>query len=551
MPGPATRIPLAILACLVSGGAQADRVALPDVSDAGTVQACDALAGQQVPAEAFTLPTSGASIEETRLLVTDDGSHEYCRVRGAIHPVAWNAPDIRFQVNLPSDWNGKAMQFGGSGLNGQLVAATGHYTKQPDSEATPLARGYVTFGSDAGHQSKERFDGRFLLHEEALRNYGHEQIKKTLDIARLLVRARYGRDADHQYFVGGSQGGHEGFDAAQRYGNDYDGIIAGFPAHNVILLHLSANRYAKALFAGDGAGWLNPAKVNTLTAAVYERCDGLDDAADGIISNIRACREATAELKRGDDSNPLRCRDGEDTGNDCLSDAQIDALNVLDSPLELDFSVTDDVDAKATFPKWTPFEGSTFLDGGFPNLGGEGPQQALQFLPGEATPRYAIAGNPGLDTINHFEPAEHAARIIELMHLMSANSPDLDRFRANGGKLIFYHGLVDDFITPYSSIEYFEALRTRYGDAEIGDFVRFYTIPGMGHVTGPFQATLPALDALEAWVENDKAPGDLVATDAGPAHPGRTRPVCRYPAWPRYNGRGSMDEASHFRCVID
>src|SRR5690606_39258938 len=140
---------------------------------------------------------------------------------------------------LPIDWNGRTLQFGGGGLNGTLVTGLGRYVKQPDEEPTPLARGYVTLGSDSGHQSGGGFDGRFYLNREALENFGGQQIKKTHDVALRLVEARYGRAPDFNYFAGGSQGGHEGFDAVQRFAEDYDGVLAGYPAHNVLMLHLS------------------------------------------------------------------------------------------------------------------------------------------------------------------------------------------------------------------------------------------------------------------------------------------------------------------------
>lgn len=504
-------------------------------------------------AGAIGLPTTGATVHSAELVSANADKNpngEYCKVLGAIHPLDYSAPDIRFQVNLPTAWNGKTLQFGGGGFNGSLVSGLDHYAKQPANEARPLARGYVTLGSDSGHVARTGgFDGRFLLNDEALRNYGHQQIKKTHDVAVALIAARYGRAAQYHYIIGGSQGGHEAFDAVQRYPDDYHGAIAGYPAHNVLMLHLSANRYAAALHANNGASWMNPAKVAAFTAAVYKTCDGLDDAVDGIISNVAACRAATASFKAKAASNPVRCPGGTDADNQCLSDAQIDALNTLDAPFDLGFSVFADDEGNSLFPKWTPFEGSTFMDGGFPNLGAKGPGEALQMAPGDATPRYAVTQDLTLDSLNGFDPRRHAGRIAALTPLLSANSVNLDRFRARGGKLIYFHGLVDDFITPYSSIQYWERLNKRYAPEALGGFVKFYTVPGMGHVTGVFNARIATLDALEAWVEKGQAPGQLVAIDANEKTAGRTRPVCHYPEWPRHTGSGSLESSSSFRCV--
>jgi pimeloyl-ACP methyl ester carboxylesterase len=525
--------------------------ALPLVASLPARQACARLEGLEIPALAIGLATSGAKIVSTELVQAggrDNANGEYCKVLGMIHPVTYNAPDINFEVNLPTVWNGKSLQFGGGGFNGTVVTGLGHYAKQPDSEDTPLARGYVTLGSDSGHQSTRSFDGRFFLFDEALRNFGHEQIKKTHDVAVQLIEARYGRQSQYNYFIGGSQGGHEAFDAVQRYPDDYDGAVAGYPAHNVVMLHLSANQYARALHAHEGAGWINPAKAESFAAAVYEACDALDRAEDGIISNVSDCREATAKFKLLSAENPVRCRNGADTGDDCLSDAQIETLNVMDTPYDLGFSVFADDEGNSVFPRWTPFEGSTFFDSGKPNLGEEGPDQALQFGPGDATPRYAIAQDLTLDTLNGFDPRQYAGRIGELVELISANSVNLDRFRNKGGKLIFFHGMVDDYIPVNSSIQYYERLEKRYDVDTLSNFVRFYTIPGMGHVTGVFNARISVLDYLEAWVEHGHAPDELVATDANAATAGRTRPVCQYPEWPRYRGSGTLDDAENFRC---
>jgi feruloyl esterase len=334
----------------------------------------------------------------------------------------------------------------------------------------------------------------------------------------------------------------------QRYPDDYSGAVAGYPAHNVVMLHLAAWNYTKALMANDGKSWINPAKAQKVVAVVYERCDALDEAQDGIISNVVACEATNAALKELNAANPLRCADGADTGDDCLSDAQLQALITIDTPYLVGFPVFPDDTSSASFPKWTPFVGSTFKDGGLTILGAEGPQQALQYAPGAATLGYAIARDASLNVYENFDPKDHQARIKELGEKMSANSIDLDRFQQNGGKLIFFHGMVDDFISPYSSIYYYNRLKTRYTPDALDDFVKFYTIPGMGHVTGVFNARVSSLDALEAWVEQGVAPGDLVATDANAATAGRTRPVCHYPNWPKYNGSGDIKEAASFTC---
>ncbi len=537
------RLWLAALLALPAAGAMA---AAPDAA-----AACQQIASFKVAARDIGKPTTGAVVTAAQLIAADAAGNvhgEYCKVQGAIHPVDPKAPDILFQVNLPTNWNRKLLQYGGGGLNGTVVTGLGPYSRQPDGEASSIKRGYVTLGSDSGHQSTIGFDGRFYLNAEALANYGHLQLKKTHDVAVQLVKARYGGKAAHSYFIGASQGGHEGFDVMQRYPQDYDGVVAGYPAHNVVMLHLSAWNYAKALQANDGKSWINPAKAKFVVDTVYARCDALDGATDGIISNLAGCEARNAELKQLREGNPLRCAGGADTGDSCLSDAQLQALNAIDKPYEPGFSIFADDVGSAAFPKWTPFAGSTFKDGGGDILGGAGPKQALQYAPGAATLGMAIAQDANLDVYQSFDPKAYQARIRELAHSMSANDTNLDGYRKRGGKLIWFHGLADDFITPYSSLQYYERLQKRYDAKALEGFLRFYTLPGTGHVTGPFAARMASLDALEAWVEQGKAPGELLAVDANKATAGRTRPVCRYPAWPHYSGSGDLNSAASFVC---
>ena len=206
-------------------------------------QQCAALQGIAIPREHIGLPTSGAVVIAASIVPAGDAGNvngEFCRVLGAIHPVDPTAPPIRFQVNLPTTWNGKALQMGGGGYNGSVVTGLNGAPNQIASAPTPLAQGYVTLGSDSGHEGGGGFDGSFALNDEALANFGHLQVKKTHDVAMHLVKTRYGSLPRRSYFAGGSQGGHEALIAAQKYPADYDGVIAQYPAYNLMLMHLGS-----------------------------------------------------------------------------------------------------------------------------------------------------------------------------------------------------------------------------------------------------------------------------------------------------------------------
>ena len=499
-------------------------------------QLCASLQGTKIAAGSIGLPTNGAVVVSASLVMaTDAGNNngEFCKVLGAIHPVDPTAPDIKFEVNLPTNWNNRMLQMGGGGYDGSLVTGLGGSSNQLPSAPTPLAQGYVTLGSDSGHEGTG-FDGTFALNDEALANYGLLQIKKTHDVAMHLVKARYGSLPRHSYFSGGSQGGHEALIAAQRYPADYDGVIALYPAYNVTLMHLGSNYFAKALYASKES-WINPDKVKTLVAAVYAACDGLDGVVDGIISHVPACNKAfTMQTVK----TTLRCAGGADTGDTCLSDAQIEAVNAINSPFSLRFPIAGGL---TTYPKWPILDGATFVANTLGNTAvpsmPPAPGDAFQHKPADATIRYIITRDLTLNTLT-FDPNQWATSIVEVSGIIDANSVDLSQFMSKGGKLILMVGAIDDSITPYNTLDYYKRLVTRFGQATLDSFARFYYIPGFGHGNGVFNAKFDSLGALDAWVDHGTAPGTLIATDVNQGNNNRSRPLCVYPTWPKYNGVG-------------
>ena len=512
-------------------------------------QRCLALRDLKIPATSIGLPTNGATIVSATLVTAADAGNangEFCKVLGGIHAVDPTAPDIKFEVNLPTRWNNRLLQMGGGGFDGTLVTGLGGASNQIPASATPLALGYVTAGSDSGHESAGGFDGRFALNAEAFANFGRLQIKKTHDVAAALVRKRYGTLPKHFYFIGGSQGGHEALIAALFYPADYDGVVAHYPAYDLTLMHLAAQYRARALFRSPEA-WISPEKMNTITTAVYGACDGLDGATDGIISNVAGCnRVMTIDALRA----KLRCAEGRDTGNACLSDAQLATVETFNTPFSLGFPVSAGLSG---FPKLAMLDGATFL-----NALGRSPtpsrwptnQDATQYQEAAGTTRYVITRDLSLDPLA-FEPARWATRIAEVSEIWDANSVDLSQFASKGGKVILTVGSIDHTISPYNTVNYYNRLVMRFGQATADTFVRFYRIPGFAHGNGLFNAKFDALGALDAWVDGGRAPGTLEAVDINPGNHQRRRPMCVYPAWPRYKGTGDVNAASSFACVTD
>jgi feruloyl esterase len=504
-------------------------------------EACPALSNVTLPAGAIGLPTGGAKVDKAVLVTAGaagNANGEYCAVTGVILPASASAPGIEFQVNLASSWNGKAVQLGGGGYDGVLVTATGPAGLQPANVPTPLKQGYVTLGSDGGHKGGPGFDGRFGLDDEALLNYGQQSTKKTHDVAFELIRRYYGKAPAKFYFIGNSQGGHEALDAAARYAADYDGVVSNFPAYNVTLLHLASLNVGKAVYGKGGAGWLNAAKTKLLTNAVYAACDtvALDGAKDGIISNVAGCNAVfnIAKVKA-----TLACPAGTDTDS-CLTAAQIAAVERITSPYRPGFAVA----GSTEFPRWPLLEGALFQVSTFGTrpvpTNPPTPGDALLYNAGAATSKYIITRNPELDALT-FDPdatPELRARTQQVAKIMDVTDVDLTPFRKRGGKIILVHGTADDFITPHNTIAYYNRHRALQGAQVFDSFVRFYLVPGLGHGMGPFNAKYDGLKVLEDWVEKGQAPGTLVAVDANPDAKGRTRPMCLYPAWPKYDGQG-------------
>lgn len=521
----------------------------PRAAASPAAQRCAALRSLVIPAAAIAAPTRGGAITSAWMSPAGDPNGEYCRVEGAIHPLDPGASDIRFGVNLPADWNRKAVQFGGGGYDGTLVdGLSGNYLDRDGGR--PVARGFATFGSDSGHREtvrarRTRAVAAFALNAEELANYGGAQLKKVRDAAMVVVRARYGSAPRRLYFYGSSQGGHEGLIVAQRWPHDYDGVVAIHPAYDFVALQLSGLHLAQVLYRTPGA-WLSPEKIALLAAAVLRTCDGLDGVRDGLISNVAGCRSAF-QLET------LRCPSGADEGPHCLSDPQLGSVRAFDSAFEFGFELPDGVHG---FGRWPILQGG--FGPGAVRGGGLGTravpdeppnaQDAMIFIMADQLVRFMVMRDAHYRSLQ-FDPDRHVGPLQALSRIIDANSADLDAFRARGGKLLLMHGTVDTVIAPENSIAYYERLAERYGGSALRQFTRFYLVPGFGHGDGPFQVSWDSLRALDEWVEQGREPVNQVAVDTALATAGRSRPLCEYPSWPQYHGSGDVDDARSYRCV--
>ncbi|WP_027798100.1 tannase/feruloyl esterase family alpha/beta hydrolase [Paraburkholderia dilworthii] len=548
---------LAISAACASGMA----ATLPTVHAA----ACERLLGFTVPAYDIGLPTSGASVTAVKpVAASGSGASalpEYCEITGKISPVDRSAPDIQFKVALPARWNDKVVMLGGGGFDGTIPDVTGNVPNGPVDKSGPLGRGYATFASDSGHQANAlgSQDGRFGLNDEAVRNFGGDALKKTRDAALAIIKARYSHLPREAYFAGGSTGGREAVTAIQRWPSDWNGAIAWYPAWDDAAALLGGQRMSRAL-AKPGA-YLSVGKRQAVYDAAMQACDALDGVVDGLISDQQQCNARFEPSLATLSGAPLRCPKGADTGENCLSDAQIEALNAINTPTHFRFWLASGETQYPGYNVWgadlgitsrmSPVEPVvTFLAFGTSQPANPMPLTApyISVLTDQWI-KYSVTRDPNFDSLSldPQAPGVWANRISRLSSQLDANR-DISAFKARGGKLLLVHGLVDVLVSTRATEEYYRRLQAQFGAAQVRSFVRFYEIPGMGHAaSSTFNATWDSLSALEDWVERRNAPVDQVTTDTAGV-PGRTRPLCEYPTWPRYEA-GDVNRADSFKCA--
>ena len=531
-------------------------------SESITILRCESLKGLAIPKASIGLPTGGALIDSATIAPEvapykdAEGEHllptpARCLVLGKIMPVDPAAPPINFAINLPlAAWNGRALQSGGGGLGGQVITApgnkaSGRFDPNPINVPYPITRGYVTFGSDGGHP---RGDFRFTRNEEAMRNWAHEEIKKTRDTALAVIQSAYGKKPSQVFFSGESAGGREALRAAQMYPEDYDGVIATSPVISWYAVHLFDNHLRDRLVEG----FLDANAIKLVAHQARERCDAADGLRDGVLAKYLSCpNEALL----------LTCKPGQAVES-CLSTAQILSVNALRDARPMSTSYAHGV---TRFPGFavTGDEDGTGWQWPFYPIGTESPSRVLP--PGMGfEPRRGAILNFGAFLIRHtivqqddfnpfqFDARPHAARILKLSEMFDATDPDLRRFAARGGKLIIVHPSADNAAPLTMSAEYYGSVLAKLGQQTVDQMLRLYVPAGGSHNVGG-TSQINALAMLEDWVLQGLSPPDEpvsynLAIDA--MRFVRSMPACRFPAYPRYKGTGDPNLSTQFTCVV-
>jgi feruloyl esterase len=481
-------------------------------------QACAALTGKTI---------AGATLSAVEVAASGPVP-TYCKVNGTI------APALNFEMRLPDAWNGKLYYGGGGGYNGSIP---------PVELALPaLLQGYASVASDSGHQGSV-LSADFALNDTvAAQLFGSLSVPTVMSTALESLTVAYGVPPSKSYFEGCSNGGREALMNVQRYPNLFDGVIARAPAYNWVGFMGAFNRTAQALAAPGGA--FSAGKTALLASRVRAACDALDGITDGVVSNLAAC---TPELV---DVEALRCAGGADTGDTCLSDAQLAVVTSWttdavftgsDTFRTAGWSLTGNEDDPTAWALWV--------------TGGGNVAGALQFLFQDTTVKNYLARDPAADSLAYSPWDQNQNALYALAALNDATLADIRPFINSGGKLILWHGGNDSALSVNATAEYRANMRNAVGDATADAATRFYVAPGVNHCTGgPGADTADLLTALDQWVTRDTAPGTLTAEkrDATGAVT-FARPLCPYPQYPRYTGPANdavaASQATSYTCT--
>lgn len=478
-------------------------------------------------------------------IIPEDGAlPEYCDVRGIIYP------EIEFNVKLPTDGNGNLYYVGGGGYNGSIS----EYAMSPG-----LLRGYATAGSNGGHNgfvgdgsfAYDNPDGSNPDWNQKIDDFGYRSVHETANLAKKIIHAYYGRSPGKSYFVGCSNGGREGMQEAERYPDDFDGIIVGSPAiafTGAPFRGLWDSQASAGLLPGTAA--IPVGKLQMLAAAVYEKCDGVDGLEDGLIDDPRLCAF--------DPLTELPACDGDEEDDDCFTLAQRTAIKkIYDGP-------------KNSVGTWlyvgTPVGGEIKGVGSTASGWLGSIVSSVPGAPGDwLAPDYFkyMAFLPWQDpdwdwkTLNFDTDLAriYTSGIIDRIDAASFDvhsKPNADqlaglkRFGAHGGKIIQYHGWADTLVSPFVSYKFYDAVLASMGDARTKSFYKLYMVPGMFHCGGGVGCSnIDWFTPLVNWVENGIEPGEIIGVRADDI----TRPMCPYPEVAAYSGDGSIDDAANFICV--
>jgi feruloyl esterase len=537
-------------------------------------------AGTSIPVSAIGEPVGSVKLYTPRWIEATDATHAYAIVEGSIFPVDLNGWPINFRVLLPARWSHRAMQAGGGGMNGTITVREG---KNP-----MINKGYVMYGSDSGHQGGMGGGGAVLasgpagakpddwaLNDEAIRNLGYMQMKKTHDAVMVIIERIYGERPRFNYYVGGSQGGREGLMVAQRYPEDYDGIISDVPIVSFSTLMLAPELIR--IQEKPLANWVTPFKVNAIRAEFLKQCDKLDGLSDGIINNYMASRGI---FDVSDDSGPVdpwatlrepsnKDPKPEDNSTSArLTSGQIKTLEFVYSSYKFPSPLANRV---KSFGMWLPTTDpeSFGMINPFRYKGQEGaPESApVHTSLGVLGVTGFLMQDPSANPLDYAEGKAMNERRKQISEWLDATNPDLSTFYKRGGKIMLTVGTQDFIASSGAQLDYYQSLINKMGQKKLDKFARLYVVPQGGHglsgrsykMNGDGETVevknIPApnsndkIDMIISWVEESNAPAKTLFVNSegriGVKPEGKGYIICSYPNFPRYIG-GPEDQVSSY-----
>ena len=458
----------------------------------------------------------------------------FCRVTATAKPSADS--DIKIEVWMPaSGWNGKFRGQGNGGFAGQIDYRV---------LGLAVAQGYASAATDTGHAAEGTDASWALGHPEKIVDFAYRAIHEMTVIGKANVKAFYGDAPQRAYFSNCSNGGRQALMEAQRYPDDYDGILAGAPANYWTHLLGSALYDAQATTL-DPASYIPTSKIPTIAKAVNDSCDAKDGVTDGVLNDPRQCHLDPASLL---------CKAADSDA--CLTQPQVTALKKL-------YEGAHDSKGNQIFPGFLP--GGEEGGGGWPLwITGTGPGKSLLFAFGNGFFSDMVYDKADWDYKKTNLDEAVATADKKFANVLNATDTNLKPFEARGGKLIIYHGWNDAAISALNSIDYYENVQSKMGKQEADSFLRLFMVPGMQHCGGgPGPDVFGQLGfstsndpqhnmyiALEQWVEKGVAPTTVIATKQ-PVEGSTvkvTRPLCAYPQVAKYKGSGDTNDAANFVC---
>ena len=462
----------------------------------------------------------------------------HCKVSGVI------GTETNFELLLPEDWNGKFVMGGGGGFVGSVINSALGYGV--------LQKGYSTVGTDTGHRGNP-IDASWALNDlERIVSFGHQAVHRTAVTAKALIADFYDKDISRSLFFGCSRGGGQAMMEAQRYPEDFDGIVAGAPAYNWTEELGGRNVWINQAMYPDpsdlSVATITPEAQDLMARVVMRQCDLLDGLEDGILNNPLECSV---------DVDQFACQDGETS--ECLTPAQLEAARRVYEGLVIDGEQVVPgyaPGAKIGINGWTrwitggltvaaegEFQRGVAADPEFPDP--ETPSAHFAF--GNGVMKYLVFHDPDWDYTT-YDFSTFRSDVAAVSSTLDASDPDLHAFRERGGKLLMFNGWRDMALTPLGTIQYFDEVIER--DPSAVDDVRLILVPGMDHCFGgPGPSFVNWVDEIDSWVETDQAPDQVTAYWVDEQmQPGGSRLACAYPSVVQYDGVGEPRDAKSFSC---